>query len=295
MTSEEAVTLGGLDYEVVKQPIYFNGETGNVEIPGKFATVRTDIGKPLGVVGSQYTVIQNRDAFSFFNAVVDEGEAMFETAGALGDGERIFVTAKIPAHIEVAKELVELFWFLYNSHDGSGSLVGAFTPVRVVCNNTLNAALRTAKMKVSIRHTQSANERLKEAHKMMGLANKLKNELTDVYNAMAKTKLVDSQLKRMITEMVAGQGGLEKLGAGEEVSTRMMNMIDGVYEYALSHPTNQTNATRGTMFGAYNAVTGYYQNAKEYADSEKAFIYTVEGTGAKYGQKMFDLCLREMN
>jgi len=296
MTSEEAIKLGGLNYEVSKKPAIFqNPLTGELEdVPGKFVNIRMDTGKPLGVVGSKYEIVQNDEAFSFFDAIVGKGEAIFETAGALGDGERMFITAKLPAHISVRGEEIEEYLFLYNSHDGSGSIVAAFTPIRVVCNNTLNAALRNMKMKVAIRHTSSVKARLETAYKVLNITNSLHNELGDLFNVMAKKNITDRTLWNLITETIGGDAALNKIAKGEELSTRMNNMIEDVHEYALGHDTQQTIATKGTLFGAYNAVTGYFQNIKEYKSDEKALISVTEGTGAFYGQKMFSLCAKQI-
>ena len=99
MTAEEAINLANLDYEVYKTTIHplVDGMPNNGDaIEDKFAIMRQDNNAYLGLVGSRYEIVQNRDAFGFFDAIVDSGEAIFETAGSLGKGERIFVTAKLP-------------------------------------------------------------------------------------------------------------------------------------------------------------------------------------------------------
>ncbi|HEY9340845.1 MAG TPA: DUF932 domain-containing protein [Hanamia sp.] len=140
---------------------------------------RTDTETVLGVVGKDYEVVQNIDAFSFFDAIVGGDGIFYETAGALGKGERIFITAKLPDYIKVGNDdLIEQYLFLTTSHDGSGSITAAFTPVRIVCNNTLNAALCKKSNAIKIRHTANAKERLEEAHKLMGITNQLSSQST---------------------------------------------------------------------------------------------------------------------
>src|SRR5277367_1882484 len=154
-TSSEAIQFAGLDYIVEKRPL-FTYDTENqmadpetdiiipeISVPNYFATVRADTDQVLGVVGNDYEVVQNRDAFTFFDAIVGGGDGiLYETAGALGNGERIFITAKLPGYIRVGNDdLIEKYLFLTTSHDGFGSITAAFTPIRVVCNNTLHAAL----------------------------------------------------------------------------------------------------------------------------------------------------------
>ena len=194
-TSAEAIKHAGLDYEVTKSPLYTkasniinpteNLEIGNneVNVPNYFATIRTDNNTVLGVVGKDYHIVQNREAFSFFDSIVGGTDGiLYETAGALGNGERIFITAKLPDYIRVGNgdDVTEKYIFLTTSHDGSGSITAAFTPVRIVCQNTLNASLRNMSNVVRIRHTSGAKQRLENAHKVMGLANEFSNQLEDI-------------------------------------------------------------------------------------------------------------------
>jgi phage/plasmid-like protein (TIGR03299 family) len=149
-TSSEAIEHAGLDYIVEKRPL-FTYDTENhlgdpendiiipeIEVPNFFATVRADTEQVLGVVGNDYEVVQNRDAFSFFDAIVGGGDGiLYETAGALGNGERVFITAKLPDYIRVGvKDWIEQYLFLTTTHDGLGSITAAFTPIRIVCNNS---------------------------------------------------------------------------------------------------------------------------------------------------------------
>ena len=120
---------------------------------------------------------------------------MYETAGALGSGEKIFITAKLPDYIKVGNDdLIEKYIFLTTSHDGSGSITAAFTPIRIVCQNTLSMALNNCSNVFKIRHTESAQDRLKQAHKIMGISNKLSDELDDIFNTWAKVRITDKQI-----------------------------------------------------------------------------------------------------
>ena len=177
-TSAEAIRFAGLDYLVEKRPMLTVGKTSNlsqeplqtafreIRVPDYFATMHMDTEDILGVVGKDYEVVQNVDAFSFFDSIVGGDGIQFETAGALGKGERIFITAKLPDYMIIGKDdFIEQYLFLTTSHDGYGSITAAFTPVRIVCNNTLNAALRSCSNSIKIRHTANARERLDQAHK----------------------------------------------------------------------------------------------------------------------------------
>jgi phage/plasmid-like protein (TIGR03299 family) len=301
-TSAEALQFAGLDYEVTKENLYtanYNSDgqlmdnTNNVKT--HFATMRKDTGAILGIVGKDYEIVQNKDAFAFFDAIVGGEGIQYETAGALGNGERIFITAKLPGYITVGKEdLIEKYLFLSTSHDGYGSITAAFTPVRIVCNNTLNAALRNHSNAVKIRHTVNAKQRLEEAHKLMGISNKLSVEMESIFNRWTKIKITDKQVRKLIqSALVPNKELLAKIQQGneDECSTYYKNMCESAYEYAMSDQTQQLATTNGTVFGAYNGITGYFQNVRKYKDDTaklKSLMYS--GLAQQRGQVAFDLC-----
>ena len=298
-TSKEAIKFAGLDYIVEKRKLFtLNSENENpeIEVPDFYATLRTDNDDVLGVVGKDYEVVQNEDAFSFFDAIVggDDG-IQYETAGALGKGERIFITAKLPDYIKVGSDdLIEKYLFLTTSHDGFGSIMVAFTPVRIVCNNTLNAAFRNCSNAIKIRHTSNAKQRLEEAHKVMGISYKLSEYLETAFNQWSKVRITDKQVMKLIQlAMVPNKEVLKSLNDGslDELSTCYKNMCDAVYEYAMSSPGQQTETTKGTVFGAYNSVTGYFQNLRNYKSGEaKVRSLLFGGTAQLRTQKAFNLC-----
>lgn len=308
-TSAEAIKYAGLDFEVVKSPLYTLGagasigndgeikEAGNILLPDNFATMRTDTNQIFGVVGKEYQIVQNADAFSFFDAIVGGGDGiLYETAGALGNGERIFITAKLPDYIRVGSgdDVTEKYIFLTTSHDGTGSITAAFTPVRIVCQNTLNAALGNMSNVVRIRHTSGAKQRLENAHKVMGLANQLSNQLEGIFNQWVKVSICDAEVKKLIQlALCPNKETLDALkkGADDELSTVFKNTVEDAFSYAMMADTQQMNTTKGTLFGAYNAVTGYFQNVRSYKDDEaKLQSIVMGGTAQNKAQKAFDLC-----
>jgi len=308
-TSMEALQFAQLDYKVEKRPLFtYDTENNNpdaelqipeVQIPNFFATVRTDTDQVLGVVGKDYKIVQNVDAFSFFDSIVGGDGILYETAGAIGDaGQRIFITAKLPEYIKVGKDdLIEKYLFLTTSHDGYESITAAFTPIRVVCANTLGAALRNCSNKIKIRHTACAEERLKEAHKVMGISNLLSTQLEDIFNQWAKVRITDSEVKKLIQlAMVPNKEVLHKLQTGnlDELSSCFNNICNAAHEYALTSPTQQTETTRGTLFGVYNAITGYFNNVRSYKNDEAKFKSIMFGTGQIRTQTAFDLCTEFM-
>ncbi|KAA9036128.1 DUF945 domain-containing protein [Ginsengibacter hankyongi] len=189
---------------------------------------------------------------------------------------------------------MEKYLFLSTSHDGFGSITAAFIPIRIICNNTLNAALRNRSNSIKIRHTQNAKEHLEEAHKVMGIVNRLSNELGAILNRWSKVRITDEKLKQLIQlAMVPNKEVLTNIKSGnlDELSTAFKNVFDNVYGYTQSAPSQQTATAKGTVFGAYNALTGYFQNVRIYKN-EKAKLKSLlfGGTGQLRTQKAFQLC-----
>ncbi|MDQ2753495.1 MAG: DUF945 domain-containing protein [Bacteroidota bacterium] len=299
-SSKKAMEYAGLDFGVERRTIFTSQKS---YIPGSerliigdhFATVRTDNEVVLGIVGKDYRVVQNTDAFSFFDSIVRGEGIRYETAGALGKGERIFITAKLPSYIRVGREdLIEQYLFLTTSHDGSGSVTAAFTPIRIVCNNTLNAALKNMSNSVRIRHTNNAKQKLQQAHHVMGITNTLSQQLETPFNHWSKVKITDKEMYRIIQlALLPNKEARQRINRGreEELSTHFLNNCNHAYEYAMSNETQQLETTRGMLFGAYNSVSGYLQNIHSYKDDEakiKSLLFG--GTGQQRTQKAFNLC-----
>lgn len=238
---------------------------------------------------------RNVDAFSFFDSIVGGEDIYYETAGALGKGERIFITAKLPDYIKVGNDdLIEQYLFLTTSHNGFGSITAAFTPVRIICNNTLHAALNNHSNAIKIRHTANAKQKLEQAHRLMNITNTLSLQLEQVFNRWAKIRITDSEARKLIQRaMVPNKEVLQNLEAGkdDEISTLFKNMVNNVFHYAMNNPSQQLETTKGTVFGAYNAVTGYFQNVCNYKDDEtKLKSLFLRGTAQMRTQTAFDLC-----
>lgn len=287
MTAEQAITLGGLDYEVEKRPV---AVSGGADIPGYFATVRKDTKDVLGIVSDQYHVVQNREAFTFFDSIIDQGEAIYQTAGALGKGERIFITAKLPSDILVHGEKVENYLLLTSGHDGKSAIQCGFTSVRVVCNNTLTAALRGLQNKVSILHFSNAKESLRAAAKIMGMSSKYSDILNQSFNKMAEVKITDKKLREYIEQVMKPRKEIlnaETLQA--EYSTLFTKKVDSILEFAIDHPTQRTDAARGTVWGAYNAISGYFGYIKKYGNQEEKMNDLYFKAGAKKIELAYDL------
>jgi phage/plasmid-like protein (TIGR03299 family) len=287
MTAEEAIKLGRLDYEVVKKPITI---AGGGKIPGYWATMRTDTKEALGIVSEAYHVVQNTQAFDFFDSIIDKGEAIFHTAGVLGKGERIFITAKLPTDILVHGEEVNNYLLLTSGHDGKSAIQIGFTPIRVVCNNTLTAALRGLQNKYTILHFSNAKSKLNTAAEIMGLSSRYTTQLNDAFNRLADTRIDEKQLRTYIESVMSAD---KALTAEEEkgYSKLFEKKVNSIVDFALTHDTQQTEATKGTVWGAYNAISGYYGWMKDYKSADDRMTDIVWKNGSKKIQKAFELAV----
>ena len=296
MTAEEAIKLANLDYTVEKADVFMKTQDDtNVLVDGYYSTYRTDTNQYLGMVKSRYEVVQNKDAFSFFDSIIDSGEAIFETAGALGNGERIFLSAKLPDDFVIGTEKIEKYIMLTNSHNGTSSVVAGLTNVRVVCNNTLQAALDGLENKVSISHIIGAKDKIKEAYKVMGIASKYNLQIEQMFNQMLDVKMSEGDLATYFTKVLkpyyVSIDGLTQ----NEMSMRLQNAVDMTLDFAYNHPTQKTVETTGTLWGAYNAISGVYNYGKNYKNSEDKFNQYFFGTANKKMLKSFDEALVLIN
>ena len=201
--SAEALRLAGLDWEVVQEPIYtaFGGRVDSYK-----ANVRSTDRRVLGVVSDRYKVVQNIEAFSFTDELLGKG-VRYETAGSLQEGKKIWLLARLPREYIIAGERISPYLIFSNTHDGSGSVKVAVTPVRVVCNNTLNLALSTASRSFSMMHTGNIQGKIQEARETLFMAEKYmdslgidmaRSEVAYSVEQLRRQKVTDEQVKEYV-------------------------------------------------------------------------------------------------
>ena len=197
-SSQEALRLSGLDWNVIQEPIYTKE---NERISGYKANVRDSDRKTLGVVTDRYKVIQNTEAFAFTDALLGEG-VRYETAGSLQDGKRIWLLAHMPHEYIIGGEHISPYLVFTNTHDGSGAVRVAVTPVRVVCSNTLNLALAQAKRSWSMIHTGNVQGKLEEAKETLLMAREYMDELGKEFENLRKKELSDKKVLDFIEILI---------------------------------------------------------------------------------------------
>lgn len=266
--------------------------------PDAYATYRTDLGIPLGIVKSKYTVIQNQDAFSFFDNVIKCGQAEWQNAGMFGLGHKIFVTAKLPGVIKVGnQDPIDDYLVFSNAHDGTSSVNILFTPIRVFCTNCLAAAKKNADAFIRIRHTKSANQKLDIGTQIIRGAIEHSKNIGELYNYLATIQMTDAQVQEYIAKVNMTEDELAALHKYDRiagirriigldyptleasgVSTKKANKMAAMYKYYMEGVAQ--SEIIGTAWGAYNAITGYYCNVAPF-EGEKRMDSLLYGSSAK--------------
>lgn len=197
-TSKEALGLAGLDWQVVQEPIYTETEE---LIEGYKVNVRDSDRRVLGVVTDRYKVIQNEEAFAFTDELLGEG-VRYETAGSLQGGKKVWLLAHMPHEYIISGERISPYLVFSNTHDGSGAIKVALTPIRVVCNNTLNLALNTAKRSWSMIHTGDIKGKMEEAKNTLFMAEKYMDALGKEFETLRMISMSDDKVLEYINELL---------------------------------------------------------------------------------------------
>jgi phage/plasmid-like protein (TIGR03299 family) len=260
--AETMIKAAGIDWIVEKKPadgirkdVYGN--------PMKYQIIRKarhererDI--QLALVSGLYTPLQNTEAFQFFDPIIGKKAAIFETAGALGDGERVWALAKLPDSIRViGDDIVDKYLLLSNNHDGRGAVTIKFTPIRVVCQNTLSLALKDGNAAVRVRHTTSMHERLAEVPKIMGIVNDTYKTMEETFRMIAAVSINTERLLSYLDSVYPQRDAQHEKRTWPRTWESVMELFE----------TGNDNVPdiRGTLWHLYNAITQYedYRQARD--------------------------------
>ena len=280
-TAREAIEIAGLDYTVAKKRIEVNSASRRYA----YATVRTETGQVLGLVEDGYEPIQNREAFAFFDPLVGDQEAVYETAGVLGNGECIWILARLPGYIKVnGNDIVNKYFLLVNSHDGRSHVRAKLTPIRVVCNNTLTSTLQ-GEGEVQICQTPDAMQNGEQAVSLLGLSNSLCAQLDFIFNTMAAKKITEEQLREYVHALVPDNEEAENTARTEKIRNCVLQLHDS---------GRGANLSRGTLWGAFNSVTEYTDHMMLSDDLPRRLNSIWFGRGEQLKLKAFHLAERMM-
>ena len=324
----DALKLCRADYNVALQPIVAlpqnlvtamdNGEMINASIlrnllvDGKMATMRTDLNTALGIVSEDYGTVQNDFAFQFVDTFCSgkfaerDNTPVIEACGVLGKGERVFITAKFPKPIVLdaqRDDLVEMYVIFTTSHDGTGAVRCMCSPVRVVCNNTLNMAMKHNIGRISFRHSSKVMSRLdllnKEnaefAYNALGVADVYAKGLKESFDHLRNIKLAEKDLDTIIAEITladeAKKAFLETRNIEhEDIKTRGRNIFLGMKE-AMESGIGQDILERGTALWVMNGITTYFQNEANFKNQEVMFDNIMDGGVYKKVNKAYEMLI----
>lgn len=253
-TSDEAIKLANLGWDVIQEPVYLKN---GIEIPNLFANIRSDTNEVLGTVKDKYTIAQNKESFKFVDNIIQNSkgiECRYETAGSLFNGKRVFMLVRLPDDTLVGDK-VENYLFVSNSHDGSTGFMAGITNVRVVCNNTLQMAEKGAQRIWKIRHTQSLQDRQKEAEETLGLSLSYMDRIKEDAEKMAVQKINEEKFFKEF---------FKKFDMAEKNKERVLNGIRDIYL-----EKDDLQNFKGTAWGIYNAVADFVSNTKPLRVTDK--------------------------
>lgn len=288
LTSEDAIKIAGLDWEVIPKPIY--DEQGR-ELKGYKVNQRSSDGKNLGIVTNRYKIVQNKEAFAFTDALLGQG-VTYETAGSLESGKRVWMLARLEDRL-MAEEKMENYLVFTNSHDGTGAVRVACTSVRVVCNNTLNLALNTAKRHWSCAHKGDIQSKLDEARFTLQSADRYMEALEEEFGELKLKKVSETQVMDMtekLLELEYSDLFKKAIKTGKILDFKAMAQQQKFEEKLNRKRTDILNiyfdkpdlrGTEHTAFRFVNAVSDYathntdHKNTRNY--QENLFMKTIDG------------------
>jgi len=251
LTAREALQSARLDWTVKKKEVFFRDEKNYYASAGAYATVRTDIDYPLGIVSEKYIPIQNTEAFDFIDTLVASKEAKYITAGALFKGKKVFLLCQLPGQIVLNnKDNINKYLLLVNSHDGSSTMRVYFTAIRVVCNNTLNIALSASNETETVRihHKGDMQDKIKQAREILGISAAYFKEMEETYAKFANYIISMKEATEYFKTVVNND---------TPQASRVRSQIEKLYYEGAG-----AELAVNTLWGAYNAVVEYVDHYK---------------------------------
>ncbi len=254
MTVEQALQAAQLNWTVRTEPLYL--EDGR-KAP-RVAIVRED-GTILGTASERYTPIQNTDAFGVLSEACEKHGLTVKTAGALGNGEHVWMLASLPATLTIpavgGDDPVNGYLLVDTAHDGTGADNNRFTPIRVVCQNTLGAATNGSRATIKIRHTKNSAQRVREASRLVEQAIAAAKQIGDTFAKLARRNMTEAELRAYVASVFPAPQNDESL------LTPTLKHRRAVVEH-LVHTGRGHELSGMTAWGAYNAVAEYLDHVR---------------------------------
>jgi phage/plasmid-like protein (TIGR03299 family) len=295
-TAALAIEAANLDWTVKKVPVCAWGDGIVYPIDDTFTVVpEHKWGKEKcptwGMVKRDYTPLQNRDAFAFFDGIVGEGAAIYHTAGALDDGRRVWILAKMPDDIVIAgKDITHQFLLLSNSHDGSGSVRIKFTPIRVVCHNTLTQALNEGEASIRVPHTRDVKERLVIARESLQLIKATYARIAKDFAALATVPMIDATVTAYLRLVFPDPSNPKDLRAFERAE-RDRRTAQRLFAKGKG---NDVPGVAGTLWAAYNGVAEMVDLGRNRRTLDQHLEHIWFGSGYTLKVRAFNIAKKQM-
>lgn len=283
VSSEEMIKAAHLNFSVTKEQLF----TADGRKAPAYATMASDTLALLGIVGEKYTPLQNSEAFAFTDSLVAAGEMKYVTAGALGVGERVWILAQTPDHmVEIVKgDPIETYLLFSNSHDGSSSVDMRSTSVTVVCQNTLNMAMKASEASMKLRHTVSVRERLGIASGILQAHVEHQRSWVEAMQYLAKFPITDDLIQLFENSMFGDPNSTPEGRA----STILTSKLDQFEHLLFKGKGTEIPGRVGNLYGvvqAYTEWTDWFSRVD--GDRTNSIVFN---NGAKQKTKALELAL----
>lgn len=254
---KEALQIAGMDYEVVKSPIYLSN---GFRIKDQFATKKKGTDEVFGIVGKDYTIVQNEEAFSFVDGIIQDG-LTFVKAGETSYMN--YIIASLPEQYIMDDKFTPYIIF-QNSHVGASTIKAAICPLRIVCQNQFSMEFRRSTNKISLRHSSSVHDKMKEAQHTLQFTAEYMNTFTKQAEKLATTKISDESVGSIVDQYFL---------IDEEASTRKINSTETKRQIFLNAYNAEDNQNfKGTAWGMINAFSDYITHIEPGRKSDKSDI-----------------------
>lgn len=245
-TSKEAIIQAGLDWNVYQTYVCVN----DCALDDYMANVRSDNNECLGIVSNHYKILQNDEAFNFMDNLLENKDVVYETAGSLRKGKTIWMLAKMNREYDILGDKVDPYVCLTNTHDGTGAIKILMTPVRIVCNNTLNIATRSTKRSWSTKHMGNITEKVKEAQHTLKLANNYLDQLKKDAEKFYDTYVSEGDFKEIVNMLIP----IPEIDMSVRTRT---NLEEKQAELIKCYNASDITQFKNTGWGVINAVTDF--------------------------------------
>jgi phage/plasmid-like protein (TIGR03299 family) len=306
-TIEEAITASGLDWKASLAPIITDS---GIMVHNHNAIVREDTQTVLGVVGNRYQIYQNEEMWAFIEEFQKQSGIKLETAGSLRNGRTTWVLAKNGTMETIKGDPIEEYFFFRNSFDGSSPISCLFTNIRVVCHNTLTAALRGTKNIFNVRHTASTDGQIKEVQKALGVRSKYQEKIGEAFEILSKKQVTRTESEKILGDIIfplktrtvqtvdENDNVVSFQEASKKAETGRKNNIEAVMNLVDNGAGTDIQGVRGNLYGLWNGITEWSDHEKrirlgdDRVETEARLENAFFGTASKFKAEAFNELLK---